>query len=75
MIGGLVLLAMSLVLVAFAGINLRNCISNGTSSAYGHAYSRAETPIAFWISASCSGLALLMGATLALAALAGLITH
>lgn len=75
MIGGLLLLAASLVLVAFAGINLRSCISNGTSSAYGHAISRAERPIAFWTSAANSGLALLLGATVALAVLVSLIAH
>jgi hypothetical protein len=36
MIGGLLFLAVSLVMVAFAGINLRNCVSNGMASAYGH---------------------------------------
>lgn len=46
-----------------------------TSSAYGHAYSRGETPIAFWISALCSGLGLLMGAMLALGALTYLLTR
>ena len=75
MISLIALLAASLVVVAFAGINLLNCIRNGTSSAYGHAYSRADRPIAFWISACCSGLGLLFGAALALAALAGLITR
>lgn len=75
MIVGLLLLAVSLVLLAFTTINLRNCITRGTSSAYGHPYSRAEAPVAFWISACCSGLGLLMGSALAVLAFAGLIAR
>lgn len=75
MISLALLLAASLALVAFAGINLLTCIRSGISSAYGHAYSRAAKPIAFWISASCSGLGVLVGTALALAALTGLITR
>jgi hypothetical protein len=70
-IGGLLLLAASLVVVAFAGINLRNCISKGTATAYGHPYSRVANPIAFWVSAACSVLAVLIGLALSLVALAG----
>jgi hypothetical protein len=72
MIVGVLLLIVSLVLVAFTTINLRNCITRGISSAYGHAYSRADAPMAFWISACCSGLGRLTGAALALLAFAGL---
>jgi hypothetical protein len=75
MIGLLLLLAGSLGLIAVAGLNLRNCMRNGTSSAYGHPISRAERPIAFWISVSCCGLALLLGAAVALGALGGLFAH
>ena len=71
MVGGLLLLAVSLVVVAFAGINLRNCISRGAATAYGHAYSRVENP-AFWLSAACSVVAILIGLALSLTALAGL---
>lgn len=73
MIGGLLLLTVSLALVVFAGLNLRSCIRTGVSSAYGHAICRSERPIAFWISASCSGLALLLGAIVAFAVLVSLI--
>ena len=72
MVGGLLLLAVSLVVVAFAGINVRNCISRGAASAYGHAYSRAENPAAFWLSVTCSVVAILIGVALSLAALSGL---
>lgn len=73
MIGGLLLLAVSLVVLAFAGINLRNCISKGAATAYGHTYSRAENPAAFWITATCSVAAILIGLGLSLTALAGLL--
>jgi hypothetical protein len=73
MIGGLFLLAASLTLVAFAGANLRNCISKGATTAYFHAYSRVENPGAFWVSATCAVFALLLGLALALAAVAGLL--
>ena len=73
MIGGLLLLAVSLALVAFAGINLRNCITKGTTSAYGHVYSRVENPGSFWVSATCSVFAVLIGVALALTAVAGLL--
>ena len=42
MIGGLFLLAASLTLVGFAGANLRNCVTKGTTTAYFHSYSRVE---------------------------------
>jgi hypothetical protein len=71
---GLLLLAVSLVLVAFTTINLRSCITRGVSSAYGRPFSRAEMPVAFWVSACCSALGLLMGAALALVAFTGLVT-
>jgi hypothetical protein len=73
MIGGLLFLAVSLVMVAFAGINLRNCVSNGMASAYGHPYTRVAHPVAFWISAACSVLAVLIGLALTFSALAGLL--
>lgn len=72
MIGGLLLLGVSLTLLAFAAINLRNCITKGTTSAYGDVYSRAVNPAAFWVSATCSVLAILFAMTLAGTALAGL---
>ena len=73
MVGGLLLLAVSVVVVALAGINLRNCITKGAATAYGHAYSRAENPGAFWVSAACSVVAVLLGLALSLTALAGLL--
>lgn len=73
MFGVLTLLAVSLALVALAGMNLWKCTTQRVSSAYGHAYHRTETPIAFWVSASCSVLALLVGAALSLVILIGLI--
>lgn len=72
MVGGLMLLAVSLVVVAFAGFNLRNCISRGAATAYGHAYSRVGSPAAFWLSATCSVVAILIGLALSLTAVAGL---
>jgi Na+-transporting NADH:ubiquinone oxidoreductase subunit NqrD len=73
MIGGLLLLVLSALLVAFAGINLANCIGNGRASAYGHSYSRVENPVGFWVSATCSVLAVLFGLAMAVVAVAGLI--
>ena len=73
MIVGLLLLALSLVMVAFAGINLRNCVSKGTATAYGHSYSRFDNPTAFWVSVTCSVVAVLLGLGLSLASMAGLL--
>jgi hypothetical protein len=57
----LILIAASLLLVAVAGRNLRNCITNGTAVSYSQIVSRAEKPVAFWWSAVCSLLAILTG--------------
>lgn len=73
MIGGLLLLAASLTLIGFAGANLRNCVSRGTTAAYFHSYSRVENPGAFWVSAICTVFAVLFGLALALVAIAGLL--
>ena len=73
MIGGLLLLAASLTLVGFAGANLRNCVTKGTTTAYFHSYSRVENPGAFWVSAICTVFAVLLGLALALVAVAGVL--
>ena len=72
MILGILLLAVSLSTVAFAAINLRNCIGKGTASAYGHVSSREGKPGAFWISAVCSAVGVLIGLALSLICLAEL---
>ncbi len=69
----LLLFAVSLVVVIFAGVNLWKCVTQGISSAYGRSYDRADSPIAFWISASCTVFALLMGAAISLVVFFGLI--
>ena len=72
MLGGLVLLTFSLVLIAFAGVQLWNCFGKGVATAYGHVYPRAKNPGAFWVSATCSLLAVLIGLALSFVALGGL---
>ena len=52
MVTGLLLLVVSVAVVAFASMNLRNCISRGAATAYGHVYSRVDNPAAFWLSAA-----------------------
>ena len=73
MIGGLSLLAASVTLTVLSGLNLRNCIFKGTTSAYGRVYSRRENPTSFWVSATCSVVAVLFGIALALTAVAGIL--
>ena len=73
MFGGLILLSFSLILVGFAGMHLWNCFGKGVATAYGHAYYRAENPYAFWVSATCSLLAFLIGLALSFVALGGLL--
>jgi hypothetical protein len=60
-------------MTALAGINFWNCVTKGTASAHGRAYHRLGTPGAFWVSAICSAVAVLMGLALAIVAVCGLL--
>jgi inner membrane protein involved in colicin E2 resistance len=72
MIGGLLLLAASLALIALAGMNLRNCIARARRPHTFIVTLAGKTPVAFRVSATSSVLAVLLGLALALAAFAGL---
>jgi len=66
MIGFLILFAVSIALVMLTALNLKNIVLHGRTSAYGHVYRFAESPIAFIISAACTVFAFALGLILAL---------
>ena len=70
MIGFIALFSVSIVLLFFTALNLKNILLHGRTSAYGHVYTFGESPVAFVISLAGTVLAFAFGLILALTGLA-----